>query len=147
MKGNSSKLQLKRSARVSSGAFNSKSDCLFCGTVIDLGCSDYSYVKTDQFSRTIHECCESRSDDWSFTVIRRIEYYGDLHAADYIYYYACSVNFRNGKGLPVQMRRDDTVERRKEGGQPKDVDQEQAFLKMYSYLEANDEELAHFRFV
>ena len=50
-KVNSSKLQLEQSARVSSGACNSKSDCLFYGTVIDLRGSDY--VKTDQFSRTI----------------------------------------------------------------------------------------------
>ena len=41
-KGNSSKLQLKRSARMLSEAFNSKSDFLFFGTVIDLGGSDYS---------------------------------------------------------------------------------------------------------
>ena len=74
-KGISSKRQLKRSVRVSSGAFkfNSKSGYLLCGTVIDLRVSDYSYVKTDQFSRAIRECCQSRYDDWSFTVIGRIE--------------------------------------------------------------------------
>ena len=92
-KVNFSKLQLKRSAHVSNGAFDSKSDCLFCGTVIDLGGSDYSYVKTDQFSRIICERCKIRSDLWSFTVTGRIEYYsGDLHA-DCIYHHACSVNF------------------------------------------------------
>ena len=109
--------------------------------MIDLGGTDYSYVKTDKFSRTIHECCKSRSDDWSFTVIGRIEYDGDdLLAADCIYHHACSINFHNGKDLPVQIHGDDTVAKRKKGGRPKDVDQEQAFLKMCSYLEANNEE-------
>ena len=70
----------------------------------------------------------------------RIEYYGgDLHAADCIYHHACSVNFRNGKNLPAQMRGDDTAAMRKKGGRQKDVDQEQAFLKMCSYLDANNE--------
>ena len=75
-KSGSSILSLKRSARVSSAPFNSKSDCLFCGTLAFRG-SDYSYVKTDSFARTILECCDSRSD-WSFTLKGWIEYYGDL---------------------------------------------------------------------
>jgi 5'-3' exonuclease len=139
-KDSSSKLPLKRSARVSTGPFNSKSDCLFCGTRVDLGGSDYSFVKTDTFARTIRECCESRSDDWSFTVKGRIEYYcGDLHAADCIYHHACSVNFRSGHDLPLKFRCE-TDAKRKKGGRPTDADQEQAFLRMCSYLEMNDEE-------
>ena len=43
----------KRSTRVSEGPFNSKTDCLFCGTNVHKGNADYSYVKTDNFAKTI----------------------------------------------------------------------------------------------
>ena len=129
-KSGSSILSLKRSARMSTGPFNSKSDCFFCGTQVALGVSDYSYVRTDSFVKTILECCESRSDDWSFIVKGRIEYYGgDLHAADCIYHHTCSVNFRNGYDAPLQYRVATDAKRRK-SGRPKDIDQEQAFFRM-----------------
>ena len=87
----------KRSARVSSGPFNSQTDCLFCGTTVTPGGAGFSYVKTDTFVKTILECCDSRSDEWVFTVKGRIEYYCcDLHAADCIYHHSCSGNFQSG---------------------------------------------------
>lgn len=85
---------VKRSARMSLGPFNSKTDCLFCGNSIVLESSDYSYVKTDTFVKTILESCDERSDNWSFSVKGRIEYFGsDLHAADCLYRHSCSRNF------------------------------------------------------
>lgn len=135
-----SKPSRKRSSRVLTGPFNSKSDCLFCGTTVDLGSFDYSHVKTDDFAKTILECCENRSDDWSFTVKGRIEYYGgDLHAADCIYHHQCSVHFRTGRDVPVHFRSGPDSTSRK-SGRPIDSDQEQAFSRMCSYLEMNDEE-------
>ena len=75
----------------------SKTDCLFCGTAIVPGNSDYSYVNTDTFSMTILDCCDSHLDNWSFTVKCRIEHYcGDLHAADCLYHHSCSGHFRSG---------------------------------------------------
>ena len=131
---------VKRSARVSSGPFNSKTDCLFCGCSIVVGSLDYSYVKTDNFVKTILECCDDRSDNWSFIVKGRIEYYGcDLHAADCLYHHSCSGNFRSGRDIPLQFQSGPEVKRKK-SGRPKNQDQEQAFLKMCSYLEMNDEE-------
>ena len=135
-----SKPSRKRSSRVLTGPFNSKSDCLFCGTTVDLGSFDYSHVKTDDFAKTILECCENRSDDWSFTVKGRIECYGgDLHAADCIYHHQCSVHFRTGRDVPVHFRSGPDSTSRK-SGRPIDSDQEQAFSRMCSYLEMNDEE-------
>ena len=135
-----SKPSMKRSSRVLTGPFNSKSDCLFCGTTVRLGSFDYSHVKTDDFTKTILECCENRTDDWSFTVKGGIECYGrDLHAADYIYHHQCSVHLRTGRDVPVHFRSgpDSTI---RKSGRPRDSDQEQAFSRMCSYFEMNDEE-------
>jgi len=131
---------LKRSARISVGCFDSQSDCLFCGSKVEPNSSDYSCVKTDTFAKTIFECCGDRSDDWAFAVKGRIEYYsGDLHAADCVYHHSCDGNFRSGRNIPQRFSHEPMTRRRK-SGRPKDDDQDQAFLKMCGYLEANDEE-------
>ena len=131
---------LKRSARVSLGPFDSKSDCFFCGTKVVFCSSDYSCVQTDSFAKTILQCCGDRTDDWGFAVKGRIEYYGgDLHAADCVYHHSCYGNFRSGLDIPQKFRDEPKAQRRK-SGRPKDEDREQAFSKMCSYLEANDEE-------
>ncbi|KAG7156758.1 hypothetical protein Hamer_G006773 [Homarus americanus] len=136
----------KRSARVSSSPFNSQTDCLFCGTTVTPRGASFSYVKTDTFVQTILECCDSRSDEWAFTVKGRIEYYGcDLHAADCIYHRSCSANFRSGLSIPLQFQNVSEAKRRK-SGRPKNEDQEQAF--MMKNLENNDEEqltISHLR--
>ena len=63
-------------------------------------------VKTDVFAETIKKCCKERSDEWSFVVLRRIEYFmSDVHAVDCIYHRSCSVNFRTGKNVPKQYKR------------------------------------------
>lgn len=141
-KRDSSKLERRKSPRVSAEPFLSKSDCLFCGTLVSLEGSDYSHVRTDAFARTIKECCENRSDDWSFKVKGRIEYYGDLSAADCIYHHVCSVNFRTGYDLPHQFRDESSGshEKHRKCGRPKDAAQEQTFLRMCGFLEMNDEE-------
>lgn len=138
----------KRSARSSSGPFNSQTDCLFCGTTVTRESADFSYVKTDSFVKTILECCDNRSDEWGLTVKGRIEYYGcDLHAADCLYHHSCSGNFRSGLGIPLQFQNIPDAKRRKPG-RPKSEDQEQAFMKICTYLEQNDEEqltISHLR--
>lgn len=53
----------KRNTRVSEGPFNSKTDCLFCGTDVHEGSADYSYVKTDIFAKTILQCCDNWYDE------------------------------------------------------------------------------------
>ncbi len=130
----------KRSARVATGPFNSQTDCLFCGTTITHGSKDTSSVKTDTLAESILECCDNRADQWAFTVKGRIEYYGrDLHAADCVYHHLCSSSFRNGYNIPIQFQKDPEAKRRK-SGRPKNEDQEQAFMKVCTYLENNDEE-------
>ena len=53
LKKNKDKPSHKRSARASTGPFNSKSDCLFRGNEVMFGTSDFSCVKTDTFVQTI----------------------------------------------------------------------------------------------
>lgn len=89
----------KRAARVSSSPFNSQMDCLFCGTMVTPRGASFSYAKTDTLVKIILECCDSRSDEWAYTVKGRIEYYGCyLHAADCIYHHSFAVVL-SGLGL------------------------------------------------
>ena len=130
----------KKRTRDAKGLFNNKTDCFFCGVTIQPESSDYSNVKTDTFADSILKCCDNRSDDWATTVKGRIEYFcGDLHAADCIYHHSCSINFRTDRDVPRQYRSCPPRKGRK-SGRPRNQDQEQAFLEMCFYLEANDEE-------
>ena len=51
----------------------------------------------------------------------------------------CSINFRTDRDVPQQYRSCPTRKQRK-SGRPRYKDQEQAFLEMCFYLEANDKE-------
>ena len=126
----------KKRTRDDKGLFNKKTDCLFCGVTIQPESSDYSNVKTDTFADSILKC-DNRSDNWTTTVKGRNEYFcGDLHAADCIYHHSCGINFRTDRDVPQQYR---SYPPRKQGksGRPRNQDQEQAFLEMRFYLEAN----------
>ena len=136
----------KRISRSISGRYDSQTDCIFCnckvvkenpkGNIPD----DFSFVKTDAFSRSILECCDMRNDDWSVQVKGRIEYFeGDLYAGGCIYHHSCCVNFRTGRGIPEKYLLNPPKKKRKVG-HPKDADQEEAFLRVCEYLESNDEE-------
>lgn len=137
---------VKRSARVSLGLHDSKTHCFFCGTEaqkIDAkrNSEERVYcVRTDAFVQTILVHCRTRGDAWAIAVQGRIEYFGgDLHAADCVYHQSCSVNFRTLRDIPKQFTSVDSAKRRK-SGRPKDCDQEEAFEKVCSFLEENDEE-------
>lgn len=107
----SKKIKLENSENVSkkrkSGrvpVYNDESNCLFCNTLVDFTSNlhlkkcEPQKVRTHDFASSILECCKQRSDDWSFNVSGKIEYYQrDLHAADCVYHQSCSVNFRTGK--------------------------------------------------
>ena len=97
--------------------------------------------KQMDFVETIMARCRQREDDWAFTVQGRIEYFGkDLHAADSVYHRSCDINFRTNRDVPMQHRDDSTEKKARKVGRPKDADKEQAFLRMCSFFEENDEE-------
>jgi len=64
---------------------------------------------------------------------------GDLHAADCVYHKSCDVNFRTFRDIRRQHRLV-PESKRKKVGRPTNSDQEQAFYKMCTYFEENDEE-------
>lgn len=142
---NSHKLHTKRSARILSGPFNSKVDCLYCGKEvitkrISPDYADSSYVTTKTFAGKMLENCKARGDEWASSVQGRIEYFsGELVAVKCVYHHSCDVNFRTGRNIPVQYRFGPDHKRSK-AGRPKNNDQEQAFLKTCYYFECNDEE-------
>ena len=149
-KGNTDSAQsVKRSARVSLGhAYDSRTHCFFCETEVkkpdpkrSISYGDsYGFVKTDDFVRTILVHCKTRADEWAIAVEGRIAYFGgDLHAFDCVYHKSCNVNFRTMLDIPKKFRPVDSTKRRKIG-RPRDSDQDEAFEKVCTFLEENDEE-------
>ena len=101
---------------------------------------EYSRVWTFDFVDKILAVCETQGDKWALSVQSRTEYFGrDLHAADALYHHTCAINFRTGKGVPVNYS-DPPPNKRKKPGRPKDTDQEQASERMCLFFEENDEE-------
>lgn len=136
----------KRGTRVSTGSYDSTTQCFFCGhevvkTRSSADFDDYSFVKTDGFVRSILSHCKQRNDDWAITIQGRIAYFGkDLHAADCLYHRSCDINFRTNYGIPMRHGGGSTTKKPRKVGRPMNMDQEQAFLRMCAFLEDNDEE-------
>ena len=141
-------LPAKRTSRRSTGSFERKTDCLFCGNDIvtskrSADYDDFSCVRTETFVEKILAQCKTRSDEWAVTIQGRIEYFsGDLHAADSLYHHSCDVHFRTDRSVPMHHRHDGDGPsgKRQKAGRPKDSNQEQAFLRMCCFFEENDEE-------
>ena len=67
--------------------------------------------------------CRERNDDWSQTVLGRLEYLRDFHAADAVYQQTCNINFRTGKNILKQCSADldNDAKRCKTQGRPVDT--------------------------
>ena len=91
---------------------------------------------------SISHVCKERNDEWSGTVLGRLEYARDLHAADAVYHLACSVNFCTGKLVPQKYGTDGNKNgpKRLRQGRPVDTVKTTAFLKVAQFLDENDEE-------
>ncbi|XP_073423248.1 uncharacterized protein [Dendrobates tinctorius] len=136
----------KRGTRVSTGSYDSTTQCLFCGQEVvktrsSSDFDDYSFVKMDGFVRSILSHCKQRIDDWAITIQGRIAYFGkDLHAADCLYHRSCDISFRTNYGIPMRHGGGSTTKKPRKVGRLMNMDQEQAFLRMCAFLEDNDEE-------
>ena len=95
-------------------------------------------VRTKDFQDKIQEACKVKNDEWAETVWGRLEFAQDLHAADAVYHYGCSVNFRMLKQIPKKHGNDTDSKRVK--GRPMDTVKSKAFLKVTEVLVENDEE-------
>ena len=84
--------------------------------------------------------CQERQDDWADSVQARLLHWHDLPAADALYHQTCSVNFRTGKKIPKMYVTDQTVQKRQKVGRPQDEDRTNAFLKVITFLQENDDE-------
>ena len=92
------------SRRCVTTAFDYKENCIFCGLTAKYDGKkrgfDVNPIETQEFQNSLAQVCKARNDEWSITVLGRIEYALDLCAADAVYHKACSVNFRTGKQIP-----------------------------------------------
>ena len=113
--------------------------CLFCTENVDFILGDGSKVETHNFATSILECCQSRADEWSYTVQGKINFYdGDLPAHDCVYHRSCSVNFRNGKNIPRKYKSSPGAE--KSSGRPENEVRYNAFLEACDVLKEDDDE-------
>ena len=92
----------RKSERISTDGLNERDLCLFCNNEIKFQNasknSSFEGVKTSEFAKTIKACCIEKADDWSFTVLGRMEVkMFDLHAAVSVYHRSGCVSFRTGK--------------------------------------------------
>ena len=100
----------------------------------------FSWVQSDKLVEAILDVCETLSDDWSFTVKGRIEYYSwDLHVADGLYHHFCTQSSRTFRAVPLELENYSNTTRRKIG-RTKDEDKEEVLEKMCLYRELNSEE-------
>ena len=128
-----------------SNVFDFKYKCLFCGNPDKFGGRKLAHtlipVRTMDFQHTIKQICSSRNDVWSETVLGRIEYVNDLHAADAVYHQVCSINFRTGKQSPLQFLDEETQPlKRQKKGKPNDSIKTDAFIKVVEHLQSHDDE-------
>lgn len=134
--------RILRSAR---SPFVYKEHCLFCG-----GSDTFNHrrpkeghklvrVQTDQFHSEITTLCDEREDVWSHAVRGRLNNINDPFSADVVYHQVCSVNFRTNKRIPQQFRQVNDPPPAKRG-RPQNVTQMEAFLKVATYLQENDDE-------
>ena len=126
--------------------FNSSEHCIFCGQSAKYDGKKKGFdvipVRTIDFQETIRITCNKRNDDWSQTLLGRLEYLQDLHAADVVYHQTCSINFRTGKNVPKQYNNDadNEAKRCKLQGRPVDIVKNSAFTKVAQNLQENAEE-------
>lgn len=137
----------KRCALRSDGScFDYKFMCLFCGCrdLYDGKKPEYRLipVRTIDFQERICQICSEVNSDWSKVVQDRILFVGDLPAADAVYHQQCNVSFRTGRQIPKMFIPIDSpkTSKRRMCGRPKDVVRSDAFLKVVSFLEQNEDE-------
>ena len=121
-------------------AFEYKEYCIFCGLTAKYDGKKRGFdvfpIETQEFQNSIAQVCKARNDEWSITVLGRIEYALDLCAADAVYHKACSVNFRTGKQIPHKYVANSTPNKTKRlrKGRPEDAAKNTAFLKVLSFV-------------
>ena len=77
------------------------------------------------------------------TVLCRLEYARDLHAAGSVYHKTCDVNFRTKKQVPRRFHLACVSSSAKKpcfGGRPKDAEKSDAFERTIEYFKENDDE-------
>ena len=98
-------------------------------------------VRRGDFQERIVQVCHLRNDEWSDTVLGRISYVHDLHAADAMYHNVCNTNFQNMKNIPSQLSANPgNKPKRFKVGTPEDYERTTAFLKVANLLEEYNDE-------
>ena len=111
--------------RSSTPTFEFKTKCFLCGcgvTAREENFKQSSEVlsKNTEIDDSIKEASRNRSyDDWSLTVLGRLEGISDLHAAEAIYHHACYSNFKTNKNLPQKYQQ--VLKAGSKRGRPKNV--------------------------
>ena len=86
------------SRRSTKPQFRWKEHCLFCGGSAKYDGKKRGFevipVRTIDFQDSIAKVCQERNDTWAETVLGRLEFANDLHAADAVLISALASRFR-----------------------------------------------------
>ena len=122
-----------------------KEHCIFCGNpaTYDHRRTNKGHklvrVRTDKFHTEISKLCDTRTNKWSQEVKGRLNNTNDPFSADVVYHQVCCINFRTNKTIPQQFVKVNERQPAKRG-RPQNVSQVEAFLKVATYLQENDDE-------
>ena len=95
--------------RTSSGGFNFKTHCFYCGCMVTEREKNYKKCclvscKNREVDKAVEQTIRDRgNDEWSVEVKGRLASINDLHAEDAIYHVRCSSSFRTGHVIPRVM--------------------------------------------
>jgi hypothetical protein len=140
--------QSKVQLRSTSGQFSYRDHCVLCAQPAKLTSkkrdADVFPVRTSDFDASLKRACQTRNDQWAVEVLGRIESVSDLHSADAIYHQKCSINFRTGKEMPMQLLDASGLPIKKEknpGGRPVASFAAEAFIQTMTEFEEEGNEL------
>ena len=132
-----------KKTRTSSGGFNFRKDCFYCGYAImkrnKKTCKSCNVsCKNREVDKAVHQAIIDRGgDEWTTEVKCRFAFVHDLGAEGAVYHKQCSSNFHNGKG---NLEKNVTS---KERGRLTTADEEAVFLEIVEHIGCNlDEQLS-----
>ena len=132
------------STRSSSGIFDFKHHCFYCGKQIterekQLKKIHWVSCKNKEVDKAVLNAIEQRTnDEWALEVKGRLEFVNDLCTEDALYHGLCDLRFRNGREKPFSSEQTPDTSRKR--GRKVDEEREEVLLEIIEYLRQNDED-------
>ena len=142
LKKDSTEQVLKRpSLRSEDDSFNPKEDCLYCGLTVNKKAKNVNYHKVEStaFQISLKEKIDERNnDEWSTSVLGRLNAFPDCFAFEMIYHGDCDSSFRKCQSIPKKYVTSKHSKKMKLGGST-DNEKMAAFESAVALLTSTDD--------